>query len=158
MTLWLAPAALSQIRPLRLNVIKTVKKERSEEGEKRLEQKVFYTVEIANASTSPVKDMTINWTILYKKWVGSSQLAILEGERECSLELGQKYVFETADLTVPMTRRQMDYGAVEIVGYLVEIRTGKKIIASDMQPSGIKERILAVKKEMERNRAPGASK
>ena len=145
-----------QISPVRLKVNKVTKKERveRESGDKPLIQQVLYEVELSNASTAASDDLTIKWAILYKPYPYNNDLKILEGDRTCSLGIGQRYKFETDSLEVPMKKRayynsrgirSSSGDGLEILGYLVEVYSGKKILASDIQPSDIKTRIQKVR-------------
>lgn len=160
-----ATPAVSQINPVRLKVTKTLKKERVERdsGEKPLIQQVLYTVELSNASTAPVNDLVIKWAVLYKSEHYSSERKLMQGERTCTLGIGQKYLFETGALEVPLKKRGF-YGssergfsvssgsAADIIGYLVEVYDGTKIVASDGQPPDIKPQIKKAKIADEKNR------
>ena len=150
-----ATQSFGQISPVRLKVNKVIKKERAEreEGGKPLIQQVLYEVELSNASTAAANDLTIKWAILYKPNSYSSEVKILEGDRTCSLSVGQKYKFETDPLEVPLKKRGY-YGSsssgTDILGYFVEVYSGKKILTSDIQPADTKARVLKAKEAEEK--------
>ena len=150
---WIATPVNGQIAPVRLKVTKTPKKERDAES-KAMKSSVLYSVEVSNAGTKPADDLTIKWAILYKPRSYSSMLALLEGERTCSIALGQKYVFETDPVEVDSVQGSYGHSSyrdrAEIVGYVIEVYSGKKILVADAQPQDSKDRIKKYKDSEEK--------
>ena len=121
------PAAHSQLSPIRMNVTKVEKKDRtttyrSTSGQYRQQQvdiTVHYNVELTNFSSSPLSDVQIKWAVLVDTAratargggisTSSGKLEVVEGERTGSLGVGQKYVFDTDPIDLNTARTDMTY-------------------------------------------------
>lgn len=155
----LAPCADAQINPIRLKVNKTEKKDRkttyrTTDGfsqQQQINSTVFYTIEVANAATVPVTDLQIRWALLIKTRV-VPEFKVIEGERTCSIGLGQKYAFDTDIVELSGTQWQdnrtgsRSEKSAEVAGYVVEVLKEGRIIASDITPADTKHRIEELKK------------
>jgi hypothetical protein len=158
-TLAVAVVAQAQINPVRLKVNKTEKKDRkttyrSTDGytqQQQIQSTVFYTIEVANVSATPVTDLQVKWALLIKTRV-VPEFKVVEGERTCSIGLGQKYVFDTDIVELSGSQWQNNWtgsrsgSSAEVAGYAVEVLSGDRIVASEIIPADTKRRIEQLKK------------
>lgn len=146
----------AQISPVRLSVNKSRKIEQkttSQQGgyawgwrEQAVNEKVYYTVEVANASTAPVSNLRIKWAVLVQP-ANRKDPQIIEGERSCSLNLGQKFSFDTDVIELSGTKVETSDGQYrrsntsQIAGYAVEVFLNDKRVAADIQPTDAKRKM-----------------
>ncbi len=156
---WFVPCVTAQINPIRLKVNKTEKKDRkttyrSTDGytqQQQINSTVFYTIEVANATTAPVTDLQVKWALLIKTRA-VQQFKVIEGERTCNIGLGQKYAFDTDIVELSGSQWQNNASgarsenSAEVAGYVVEVLKEGRIITSDITPADTKRRIEQLKK------------
>src|ERR1043166_1757249 len=162
-------SASAQLNPVRLNVNKVEKKDRqttyrSADGQYRREQlnsATSSTVQLVNVSGGSLSNIRVKWAVLVDsshaeaRATGISttngKLDIVEGERTCSLDLGQRYSFDTDVIELSAAMAGSDYSGSrwnyggKVLGYAVEVFVDRKPGASEIQPSDTKKRIEQVK-------------
>ena len=154
--IFIVAQAQAQISPVRLSVNKSRKvqqKTTSQQGgyawswrEQAINERVYYTVEVANASTAPIANVQIKWAVLVQP-VDRKEPQLVEGERTCSLNLGQKFSFDTDVIELSGTKTETSDGqyrrdnSSRIIGYAVEAFLNDKRVAADMQPADAKKKI-----------------
>ena len=154
---WLSPAVNAQINPVRLKVTKEIKKNRPEVRSssygREESQTINYLIELANASATAVNDVQIKWAILYKPRSTYTEVQIVEGEKTCTLGVGQKFICETDPVDLQGTATISSYSGryksgynAQIIGYAVDVLVKGAIVTSDIQPSDTKKRIEQAKK------------
>jgi hypothetical protein len=173
---FLAPVVYAQIKPFRIRVEKISKKDikivyQDASGAYRNQQineTVRYHIEIVNFSTTPRPDVKIKWTLLYDSSQATARsnggidapgpnLKTLEGERTCSLAVGQKYAFDTESLdlsSVTSSRAyttQISHQGGEALGYVVEVLIGDTLAAEEIRPLDTKSRIEKLKASQTEN-------
>ena len=144
----------AQISPVRLSVNKnqkttqtTISQSDLSINEQEVDQEVSYTIVVTSTSGAPVSDIKIKWAIMVKPTHGKTDLKLVEGERTCSLNFGQKFTFDTDLMQLNGKKWQSRNGrnrkaiSSQIVGYAVEVYIGDRVVASDIQPPDAKRKI-----------------
>jgi hypothetical protein len=168
---FLAAAAYAQIKPFRIKVDKISKKNTTKTvyqdasgayRNQQVNETVHYHIEVVNFSTMPRPDVKIKWVLLYDSSQATVQgngginapapnLKTLEGERTCSLAVGQKYIFDTESLNLSSVSSSMPYTTKlshqggEVLGYVVEVLVGDALAAKEISPPDTKSRIEKLK-------------
>ena len=146
----------AQISPIRLSVNKHQKttqntisqNDRSDAGmrEQEVSEEVYYTIAVSSINTASALNPKIKWSILVKPATGTD-LKLVEGERACSLNFGQKFSFDTDLVQLSGKTWQSRDGRhrktelAQIVGYAVEVHIGDRIVSSAIEPADIKHKI-----------------
>ena len=163
-------AAHAQLNPVRLNVSKVEKKDRqttyrSADGRYRHEQvnsTTSYTVQLVNVSAGSLSNVRIKWAILVDSSHAEARaaggisttkgkLSVVEGERNCSLDLGQRYSFDTDVIELSAAVAGTDYSGSrwnyggKVLGYAIEVFVDGKPVTADIQPGDTKKRIEQVR-------------
>jgi hypothetical protein len=171
MLFWFADPGRAQISPVRLSVSKNEKKEQKTTyqdssgyyRQRQINRTVSYSVEVRNFSSTALAGIVIKWAILYDpshaevrggggvSW-NRADLKVLDGERTCSLQVGQRFAFDTDSVDLSSvhtgnsyTTRANQYGG-DIRGYCVEVSTADgKLLASEIQPPDTKQQLDQVR-------------
>ena len=176
LTVFIATFAHAQIKPFRIRVDKISKKEtktvyQDASGAYRNQQineTVHYHIEVVNFSTTPRPDVKIKWVLLYDSSQATVRgngevnapapdLKTLEGERTCSLAVGQRYVFDTGSFDLSSVTSSRPYTTLlshqggEALGYVVEVLVGDTLAAEEIRPLDTKSRIEKLKASQTEN-------
>jgi hypothetical protein len=156
----LAAEAPAQISPVRLSVNKNRKVEQkttSQQGgyawswrEQAVNERVYYSIEVANASTAPLSNLRVKWAVVVQP-ANRKEPQLIEGERACSLNLSQKFAFDTDVIELSGKKWETSDGqyrrddSSKILGYAVEVFLNDKRVAADIQPTDTKRKIEELK-------------
>ena len=99
-------ASMAQVAPIRLKVAKNSRKE-MDKASHQVREFESYHIEVANASTAPVSNIVVRWSLLISPsqyWAyaattaSRSPLKVVEGEQTCSVDRVQKCSFDTDEI------------------------------------------------------------
>ena len=156
----LASAAIAQNQSVRINVSKTQKKNlqtTSSSGYSRTQsgtETVMYSIEVINRSAGALDNLKVKWAVLVRTY-GTDRL--VEGERGTDLAFGQKLAFETDPIDMSVTKHEYSdgyrsrYGA-EVIGYLVQVFAGGKLIGQEGLPNDAIQRIEGLRAKPDQKR------
>ena len=96
---------------------------------------ISYHIELANKSTQPLDGLKVKWAVLVKPAQGSA--VVRDGDNTFSIEPRGKIEFDTDSWELEKDDN--------LVGYVIEVSQGDKIIASDIHPPDTKVKISQVK-------------
>jgi hypothetical protein len=152
-----APVA-AQSSPLRMTVTRCLKENRgpatrTPDGarEEPLLDRVYYTIELANSTSTTLKDVAVKWAVLVQQRVTGIK-TVVEGESRCALAFGERRRLDTDIIELSGVRTRNADGSVgesksQILGYAVEVYVGGRLVAAEAFPADTPVRIKEVKGE-----------
>lgn len=149
----MAVTGAAQLSPVKLTVTERARNDRvSSNAKVSTTQFTYYEVELQNVSAKSYSELAVKWTMVVQP-PRNKPIKLLSGDHQVKLEQGKKVAVQTDAVETGIRTLKRGSKKIEttnttkseIVGYLIEVWEGDKMLATALEPADIRSTIEKLK-------------